>query len=91
MLLAPRSGRADVCAFEELRKRLEAYWGADPGTSPEDFRPDGCPVWLRWYRIHLQCRRPGFDRSLGGEDSPGGGHGKPLRYSCLENPVGRAA
>ena len=22
---------------------------------------------------------------------PGGGHGKPLRYSCLENPVDRGA
>ena len=25
-------------------------------------------------------------RSLDWEDSPGGGHGKPLQYSCLENP-----
>ena len=23
--------------------------------------------------------------------SPGGGHGKPLQYSCLENPMGRGA
>ena len=22
--------------------------------------------------------------------SPGGGHGNPLQYSCLENPMGRA-
>ena len=22
----------------------------------------GLPWWLRWYRICLQCRRPGFDR-----------------------------
>ena len=26
---------------------------------------------------------------LGG--SPGGGHGKPLQYSCLENPMDRGA
>ena len=26
---------------------------------------------------------------LGG--SPGGGHGKPLQYSCLENPMNRGA
>ena len=26
---------------------------------------------------------PGLGRS------PGGGHGNPLQYSCLENPVGR--
>ena len=28
---------------------------------------------------------PGLGRS------PGGGHGKPLQYSCLENPVDRGA
>ena len=28
-------------------------------------------------------------QSLGWEDSPGGGHGNPLQYSCLENPDGR--
>ena len=28
---------------------------------------------------------PGFGRS------PGGGHGNPLQYSCLENPIDRGA
>ena len=28
---------------------------------------------------------PGLERS------PGGGHGDPLQYSCLENPMGRGA
>ena len=28
---------------------------------------------------------PGLGRS------PGGGHGNPLQYSCLENPIGRGA
>ena len=27
--------------------------------------------------------------SLGQEDSPGGGHGYPLQYSFLENPMDR--
>ena len=27
----------------------------------------------------------------GSERSPGGGHGKLLQYSCLENPVDRGA
>ena len=27
--------------------------------------------------------------SLGWEDSPGGGDGNPLQYSCLENPYGQ--
>ena len=26
---------------------------------------------------------------IGPERSPGGGHGNPLQYSCLENPMGR--
>ena len=29
--------------------------------------------------------------SLGQEDSPGGGRGNPLHYSCLENPMDRGA
>ena len=28
-------------------------------------------------------------RSLGQEESPGGGHGNPLQYCCLENPMHR--
>ena len=28
---------------------------------------------------------------LGSGTSPGGGHGNPLQYSCLENPMGRGA
>ena len=39
-----------------------------------------------------QCRRHkrcGFDPWLG--RSPGGGHGNPLQYSCLENPMDREA
>ena len=30
-------------------------------------------------------------RSLGQEDSPGGGHGNPLQYACLENSKDRGA
>ena len=25
----------------------------------------GLPLWLSWYRIHLQCGRPGFDPWVG--------------------------
>ena len=31
--------------------------------------------------------RPGFDPWVG--KIPGGGHGNPLQYSCLENPHGQ--
>ena len=48
----------------------------------------------RWYSDKepaYQCRRHrrcGFDSWSG--RSPGGGHGNPLQYSCLENPMDRA-
>ena len=34
-----------------------------------------------------RCKRHGFDPWVG--RSPGGGHGNPLQYSCLENPMDR--
>ena len=37
--------------------------------------------------------KSGDERDLGSDSgsgrSPGGGHGNPLQYSCLENPVDR--
>ena len=36
-------------------------------------------------KICLQCRKPGLGRS------PGGGYGKPLQDSCLENPTDKEA
>ena len=35
--------------------------------------------------IAVSCSVPGSGRS------PGGGHGNPLQYSCLEHPMDRAA
>ena len=32
-----------------------------------------------------------MDSILGSRRSPGGGHGNPLQYSCLENPMDRGA
>ena len=32
-------------------------------------------------------KRHGFDPWVGLGRSPGGGHGNPLQYSCLENPM----
>ena len=40
-------------------------------------------------RICLQCRRPGFNPSVG--KIPWRRNGNPLHYSCLENPVDRGA
>ena len=38
-------------------------------------------MWLSWWRIHLQCRRPGLGRS------PRERKGYPLQYSGLENSM----
>ena len=35
--------------------------------------------------VRNTCSIPGLRRS------PGGGHGNPLQYSCLENPMDRGA
>ena len=42
------------------------------------------PRWLSEFRIHLGSI-PGW------KISPGGGHGNPLQYSCLEHPMDRGA
>ena len=39
--------------------------------------------------VRLQCGRPGLIPGLG--RSLGEGHGNPLQYSCLENPMDRGA
>ena len=53
----------------------------------------GLPWWLKWERIGLQWRRPGFEpwagkipwrRNLGNTDYP-------LQYSCLETSMARGA
>ena len=50
-----------------------------------------CPQWLSgeesaWCR---SCRRWRFDPWV--RKTPGGGHGNPLQYSCMESPMDRGA
>ena len=49
----------------------------------------GLPWGLRWWRIRLQCRRPGLIPGSG--RSPGEGNGYSLQYSCLESSMDRGA
>ena len=51
---------------------------------------DGFPGGTNGKEPTCQCRRHAGDSGLipGLGRSPGGGHGNPLRYSCLENPHG---
>ena len=51
----------------------------------------GLPRWLSGKES--ACNAGDADAALipGSERSPGGGHGNPLQYSCLENPTDRGA
>ena len=52
----------------------------------------GLPWWLSGKESACNTgdlRDPGSIPGLG--RSPGGGHGTPLQYSCLENPMDRGA
>jgi len=52
----------------------------------------GVPLWLSGKVFAYNAGDTG-DLGLipGSGRSPGGGHGNPLQYSCLENPMGREA
>ena len=49
--------------------------------------PDGLPWWLSGKESPCNAGDPGSIPGLG--RSPGGGHGNPLQYSCLENAMDR--
>ena len=57
----------------------------------------GYPLQYSWAFLVVQTvknplsMRETWVQSLGWEDPPGGGHGNPLQYSCLENPMDRGA
>ena len=52
----------------------------------------GLPRWHRWWRTPLPMQETwDLFSILGSGRSPGGGHGNPLQYSCLENPMDRGA
>ena len=52
----------------------------------------GLPRWLSGKESTCNARATGDTGSIPGSGrSPGGGHGNPLQYSCLENPMDRGA
>ena len=60
-------------------------------------RPVGLPSGTSGKELACQCRRCkrcwciSWSERSWSERSPGGGHGSPLRCSCLENPMDRGA
>ena len=51
------------------------------------------PICMQYFQVVLEVKNPpanaGQSSWMG--RSPGGGHGNPLQYSCLENPMDRGA
>ena len=54
-----------------------------------DSTVSGLPRWLSGKESACSAGDPGL--IPGSRRSPGGGHGNPLQYSCLENPMDRGA
>ena len=64
--------------WQWFSNNLSHFWGFPGGTSCKE------PTY--------QCRRHGRDvGSISELGRSGGGHGNPLQYSCLENPMDRGA
>ena len=69
----------------------------DPSWIPRSGRSSGegrgYPLWYSWASLVAQtvknppAMRETWAQSLGQEDSPGGEHGNPLQYICLENAM----
>ena len=76
---------SETASDQGPRLAPKGHWAGVPTAKCGLLHPLVLPWWLRQERICLQCGRPGLGRSLGG------GHGNPLQYSCLENPMGRGA
>ena len=74
----------------------EEYWSGLP-CSPPRHLPDAEIKWASQVALVIKnspdnvgdLRNAGL--ILGSGRSPGGGHGNPVQYSCLENPMDRGA
>ena len=76
----------------ELWARLGAGWRHWQKLSASPHLDSGLPRCLWWERTHRSAGDVG-DAGLipGAGRFPGGGHGNPLQYSCLENPMDSGA
>ena len=83
-LLGCSAGKGSTCNAGDL--------GSIPGSGSSPGEGMGYPLQYSWASLlaqlvkNLPAMQETWIRSLGWEDSPGGGHGNPLQCSCLENP-----
>ena len=85
---APRAApRWSVAWSDAVHRVAKSQTGPSDWTERRDLQD--LAWWLRWWRICLQRRRPGFDPWV--RKIPWEGNGYPLQYSGLENPMDRGA
>ena len=73
-----------LCFFLSLQTLTNVPWEAKLPL----LEPVGPPHWLSGNESTRKARATGDDSSIPGLGrSPGEGHGNPLQYSCLENPM----
>ena len=79
--------------FPSLDLGFSAYLLKESTSSFESNNPSlGFPLWPRGKESACDTEDKGDVDSIPGLGRfPGGGHGTPLQYSCLENPVDREA
>ena len=83
----PHSARA--CARAESVSQLSGYWGIYLGGKYTHLM-QGFPGGAMVKNLLANAGDAGDKGSIPGlGSSPGGGHGNPLQYSCLENPMDR--
>ena len=77
---------------KDITKRIQSTWMTPFVYLSRCIHSDGLPWWLSSKDSTCTtedagdvCSIPGLGRS------PGGGHGNPLQYSCLGNPMDRGA
>ena len=84
----------------QLVKNLPAIWETvfDPWVGKIPWRRERLPIPVLWPENSMDYIVPanvGHARDIGSVPGlgryPGGGHGNPLQYSCLENPMDRGA
>ena len=90
----------DTLTREEVDGNLsgETHWLNGKGSQKLPFGLDYCLSYLRPPNGSVVKNLPArqetqetWVQSLGQKDSPGGGNGNPLQYSCLKNPTDRGA
>ena len=74
----------------EKKKHNEYCMHVESGSAEEPICRVGMEMWAsqvtQWVK-NLPANAGGVGSSPGSGRSPGGGHGNPLQYSCLENPL----